>query len=211
MIRVSKLEKSIITRKPIEEKDRFRSEDEHIVYHVGEITKAVIEDSGNDVLIDFYDDKGRVFSVMQRAYVPLYRATCLISLDVNAVINAKFARDKGEFLRTRSLWCSDPRVVWMALVEIWLHSAAPKDLRDDKNLSQILTDLIPSYDEAIENLEKNQYPPFASCFSDIKYASEKYRGETLEGRRHFDYSAYLKKHKGWLIEPPTVDWSKYGG
>ena len=215
MIKITKPEISIITRKPIEESDLLRDKS-FITYNVDEITKVTLEDddSGDDVVINFFDSNGRTFFVSQRAYIPLYMATCFIRIDRDDVLSsedrAEYQKAENEFGHTPSVICSDPRVVWLALVQIWLSHAAPNELRNDATLSEILTDLIPSYDEAIEFLEKNKYPPFVSCYSDIKYAAEKYRGASAKGKR-LDYNAYLEENKGWLIEPPAVDWSKYQG
>ncbi len=219
MIKIARPEKSIITGKPIEE-GAVLCDKKFVTYHVGEITKVVVDNDfpGDDVLVDFFDSKGRVFSVSQRAYIPLYMATCLLHIDGDRddVVSTDFQKEKDKYGDYPRVLCSDPRVVWIALVQIWLNSAIPKNLRENKNLkeedelvSQILTDLIPSYDEAIENLEKNKYPPFVTCRDDLVYASEKYRGEEAKERR-LNYQAYLEKYGDWLIEPPKVDWDKYG-
>ena len=210
MIKIRRPEKSIITGKPIEKKDILCNK-EFITYHVGELTKITTDTDfpGDDVLINFFDSKGRTFVVSQRSYIPLYMATCLIHIDRDDVVPADFQEKKSQYFGYPTMLCSDPRVVWIALVHIWLNFATPESLRgDDKILSQMLTDLLPTHEEAVEKLEKNLYPPFVSCYSDIKYAAKKYRGQDLGERRHFDYRSYPGN---WLIEPPTVDWSKYGG
>ncbi len=219
MIKIARPEKSILTGKPIEEGDVL-CDKKFVTYHVGEITKVVVDNDfpGDDVLVYFFDSKGRVFTVSQRAYIPLYMATCLLHIDGDRddVVSTDFQKEKDKYGDYPRVLCSDPRVVWIALVQIWLNSAIPKNLRennnlreDDELLSQILTERIPSYDEAVENLEKNKYPPFASCYSDIQYASEKYRGEPARGGRHLDYRKYGEEYGDWLIEPPQVDWDKY--
>lgn len=210
MIKITKPEKSIITGKPIEN-DFFR-DDCFITFRVGEITKVTTDTDvpGNEVVMDFFDDNGQVFTVSQRAYVPLYMATCLINVDSNNVVSEELQEENNDTQDRLRVVCSDPRVVWLALVHTWLTTAIKENIGDqpDEVFSQILTDLIPSYDEAVKNLEKNKYPPFASCYSDIEYASEKYRGEEAR-ENHLDYQAYLEKYGDWLIEPPKVDWDKY--
>lgn len=209
MMKMTKPENSILTGKPLEDDD-FHFSGKLFSFHVGEISKVTVLDSSpsDNVYLRFSDDKGDVFTVAQRKIFILYMATCLTKIDREDVIPPEYKDEKDSNGRFPIILCSDPRVVWLVLVHLWLFHMAPKDLRDDATLSEILTDLIPSYDEAIENLEKNKYPPFVTCRDDLVYASEKYRGEEARERR-LNYHSYLEKYGDWLIEPPKVDWDKY--
>lgn len=223
MIKIARPEKSILTGKQIDKRDILCHKD-FITYHVGEITKVAVVDGGpgDDIILDFFDDKGRVFTILQRPRIPLYMATCLLHIDENrddvlsATSQKEFQEEKNKRGFTPTVLCSDPRIVWIAVVHIWLYPSIPKELKENKTtdekdelVSQILTDLIPSYDEAVENLKKNKYPPFASCYADIRYASEKYRGIPTNSSKNLDYLKYCEKYGDLLIEPPKVDWDKY--
>ncbi len=92
--------------------------------------------------------------------------------------------------------CSDPRVIWYGIVAMWLRCPKDRDHVGPKVWYQILSDLIPPYDEAVELLKMNGFPPFVS---DNKTMNELFTGE--DRAYYSDWSA--------LKYPPTIDWDKY--
>ena len=200
MIKISKIEKSRVTGKPVKEDDLFLGKD-IVAYFVGEITKVsrVEEECLSDGdYLEFFDSKGSTFTVGSNFPWLFTRSACTIGVYRKELLPEEY-QDRSSIL------CADPRVVWIALLEDWVPSAAYRNgiKTTDKIMSEILTDLLPSYDEAVEFLKKNKFQPFVSRKSDF-YSADKEKGQTS-----LSQSQYIEKYGDFPIYPPEVDWSKY--
>ena len=194
MIRITSAEKNIFTGEPIPESELF-FHGKLATYHVGEITKVDCLD-GSPENYDgtiFFDSKGVAFRVFMkpRAYRRSGRINIVIPKDRRDLL-------PDEYKNVEEVVCSDPRVIWYGIVAMWLRCPKGREHVGTKVWYQILSDLIPSYDEAAELLKKNGFPPFVS---DWKTMNELFRGE--DRSYYGDWSA--------LRCPPEVDWSKYYG
>lgn len=192
MIRITSAEKNIFTGEPIPESELF-FHGKLATYHVGEITKVDCLDVSfeNYNGTSFYDSKGVAFIVTMkpRSYRRAGRVVIAIPEERRDLLPDEY-KDVNEVV------CSDPRVIWYGIVAMWLRSPQDREHVGAKVWYQILSDIIPPYDEAIELLKKNGFPPFVS---DKKTMDELFRGE--DRAYYNDWSA--------LKYPPVIDWNKY--
>jgi len=199
MIRISDKYTNVLTGEPVE---KHLSGSYYITYHVGEITRIKYE--GGSYGFRFCDSDGVSFTLGEKWCFARYYASVIILPEDNRIPLEYRDKYKG------SLYCSDPRVVWLTLVNQWI--PCPKEWNDEfeqdrqkwldnaekRNAvtSQILTALIPSYDEAIELLKRNGFPPLNadSAFYEVSRS-----GEDSE---YYENSSALKF-------PPKINWDDY--
>lgn len=194
MIQIASEKKNPITGEPISLGSIF-SRYQH-TFHVGEITRLERLEYSPEPYdgINFCDDKGVMFSVTARPLVARHEGFVPIHMNPD-----RSDLLPEEYKGLSQLTCSDPRVVWIGILRPWLRlpdSLYELVVKGRDVWYEAMNDLLPSYDEAVELLKKNGFPPFISD------------AETMRKLRNGPNSEYYSDW-GALKFPPKVDWSKY--
>lgn len=160
---------------------------ELITSDIGEIVK--IEDiSYQSCGLMFCDSKGYTFATITNWNAVRYYSMCTIygNIERNDLIPAKFR--KGIY--PTDITCNDPRVIWASIIALWITNKIPNEKRlNKKSRSKVLTELLPTYEEASVWLVKNRFKLFAT----------KENGDAIN-------DPYLRNYSD-LVTPPKVDWS----
>ena len=176
MIKISTLNESI-----------FVSDSYLITSDVGEITK--IDDiSVRGSALQFYDSQGKTFYTTTNWNAVRYYSLCLIgdNKERNDLIPKEYKKDNSRIMIT----CNDPRVIWACIISLWIATNLPRNKKDSNDVcSEILTSLLPTYQEASVWLVKNRFKLLATKEDNL----------ATENPYLQDYSA--------LITPPKIDWS----
>ena len=170
----------------------------YIIYDAGEITRVEVSytmDTGNK---KFFDSKGLMFVCTYR----IGRARCgydgvsFYGIDRDDVVPHQFSKDaySDDYSIRREFLCNDPRVVWVDIVSAWALSNLSVG---EAVLNKIITENLPSIQNAVRWLTKNKFVPFATQYCEAG----------VYGIAPDDVEYYSEYNE--LYYPPEIDWDRY--
>lgn len=160
-----------------------------ITSDIGEIVK-IKDVSFRGCGLQFHDSKGMTFEATTNWNAVRYYSICSIfdNQERNDLIPEEYKKDK----RSIGIACNDPRVIWACIISLFITNKIPDNkIATSEARSEILTSLLPTYQEASVWLVKNRFKLLATKEDNL----------ATENPYLQDYSA--------LITPPKIDWSMF--
>lgn len=174
----------------------------YFVYDVDEITKielATESPYADACAIYYFDSKERMFAAASKhwvgrvkGYVPVTYLQDRLDI-VPKKLHEEFL-DKRNGNHTFEFRCIDPRVIWCDIVYTWIFTNGICGDLDE--LGRILSDNLPSFQAALQWLEKNKFRVFNP--------EPDHGGDSVSAELR-DY--YQQDDK--LYYPPEIDWERY--
>lgn len=154
---------------------------------IGEIVK-IKDDTYYECGLLFYDSKGVTFGTGTNWNAVRYYSLCTINVNKerNDLVPEKYRRENGHI----DIVCNDPRVIWACIISLYITNKIPdnKIVTNDAR-SEVLTSLLPTYQEACVWLVKNRFKLLTTKEDNLATGNPYLQ----------DYSA--------LVTPPKIDWS----